>query len=190
MVSCIMDKLNKIREIVKNETEEDYWKYHIAPVVKYAKKLAKILNVDEEITELAALIHDIGKSKFGSKDHEITGIKEAEKILKQNNYPEDIIKEVLHCIRTHRGKEDFPPKTIIAKIIANADAMSHIDVLPFHFYFNTKFKKYSFEKIFNLVYDKYKRHWNKKITLPEARKMMQEKYRAIRLVLDSTKEYL
>ena len=81
-----MGKLNKIREIVKSETKENYWKYHIAPVVKYAKKLAKILNVDEEITELAALLHDIGKSKFGSKDHEITGIKEAEKILKQNNY--------------------------------------------------------------------------------------------------------
>ena len=43
------------------EAEEEDWKYHIVPVVEYAKKLAKILKVDEEIVELAALLHDIGQ---------------------------------------------------------------------------------------------------------------------------------
>ena len=33
-----------------------------------------------EIVELAALLHDIGRIKFGSKDHENTGIPEAEKV--------------------------------------------------------------------------------------------------------------
>ena len=54
-----MDTLKKIRQMVKNEADETDRKYHIAIVVDYAKKLAKILKVDEEVVELSALLHDI-----------------------------------------------------------------------------------------------------------------------------------
>ena len=59
----------KIRELVKKEFKksdwyESDWVYHILPVVKYAKKLAKIYKVDEEVVELAALLHDIGRVKL------------------------------------------------------------------------------------------------------------------------------
>ena len=180
--------LNKVREIVKKEAEESDWKYHIVPVVKYAKKLAKIMNVNEETVELAALLHDIGRLKFGGKDHEITGVPEAEKILKENNYSQDIINEVKHCVESHRGSKNIPPKTIIAKIIANADAMAHFDVLPIFFYWRSN--KQTFEEALKWTSDKIDRDWNKKLTLPEAKEMIKEKYKAIKLVLDSNKEYI
>ncbi|HPS21591.1 MAG TPA: HD domain-containing protein [Candidatus Paceibacterota bacterium] len=152
--------LEKIRELVKSEAEQDDWKYHIIPVVNYAKKLAKILKVDEEIVELAALLHDIGRLKFGGENHDITGIPEAEKILKEHNYPQDTIDEIKHCVESHRGSKDLIPKTILAKIIANADAMAHFDVLPIFFYWRSK--KDSFEEVLKWTDEKIERDWNKK----------------------------
>jgi len=183
-----MNMLEKIRQLVKNEADEDDWKYHIVPVANYAIKLAKLLKVDEEITELAALLHDIGRLKFGGEDHDITGVPEAEKILKQHRYSQEIIGEVKHCVESHRGSKNIPPKTTIAKIIANADAMAHFDVLPVFFYWRCK--NSSFEEAFKWVDEKIERDWNKKLTLPEARQMMEEKYKAIKLVLDSNRKYM
>ncbi len=183
-----MNTLNEVRAIIKNEADESDWKYHLAPVIKYAKKLAKIMNANEEIVELAALLHDIGRLRFGGENHDVTGVPEAEKILKKLNTPQDVIDEVKHCIESHRGSKDIPPRTTIAKIIANADAMAHFDVLPVFFYWRSK--KQTFEEAFKWVDSKIDRDWNKKLTLPEAREMMKEKYEAIKLVLKSNEEYM
>ena len=61
--------MKKIIEIAKNSyTEKDY-NYHILPVVKNALLLAKKLNADLEVVEIAAYLHDIGraiKKKFNN----------------------------------------------------------------------------------------------------------------------------
>ena len=182
--------IEKVREIVKKECDEWDWKFHILPVVKYAKLLAKKLNADGELAELGALLHDIGRIKFGPKNHEITGIPEAEKILKQFNYPQKIIDEVKHCIESHRGSGTIKPKTIVAKIVANADAMAHFDTILALLQIALKKENNDIEKAVNWVYDKIERDWNKKLTIPEAKEMMKEKYEAIKLLLNSMKQYI
>jgi len=181
--------LAKIRELVKGKFEQNDWKFHILPVIKYAKKLAKIYGVDQEITELAALLHDIGRTRIESdKEHHIVGVHRAEKILKKYNYSEKVIKEIKHCIESHRITKGPKPKTILAKIIATADAMAHFDALPVLFYQRARRGK-NFEEILDWVDMKIEKDWHKKLLLPEAKKMMEEKYRTIRLILDSLKEY-
>lgn len=180
--------ISKLRNLVRNEVDELDWKYHIVPVVKYAKKLAKIYSIDEETVELAALLHDIGRIKFGEKDHEITGMTEAEKILREHNASQELIDEVKHAIESHRPGKNIPPKTMIAKIIANADAMAHLDVLPFFFYWLSE--KKSFEELFNWVDEKIDKDWNQELTLPEAKEMMRERYKAVKLVLDANRVYM
>jgi len=182
--------LDKIRELVKKEAEDSDWKYHISVVVKYAKQLARILKVNEEIVELAALLHDIGRIKFSNENHEITGVAEAEKIMKAHKYPLSVIGEVKHCVESHRGSKDVPPRTKLAKIIANADAMAHFDILPVFFYSFWFTKNMTFEERFKWVESKIDRDWTKKITLPAAKKLMKDKYKAIKLVLDSTRQYI
>jgi len=179
-------KIDKIRKLVKKTCKEGDWKYHILVVVKYARKLAKIYKADEEIVELAALLHDIGRTKLhDDENHHISGVPEAEKILKKYNYSEKIIEEVKHCVRSHRGSKDIKRKTISAEIIANADAMAHFDVLPIFFYWRKD--KESFEEIIEWVDEKIERDWNKKITLSKAKKMVEKKYKAIKLLLNSLK---
>ncbi|HLC57681.1 MAG TPA: HD domain-containing protein [Candidatus Nanoarchaeia archaeon] len=180
--------LEKIRQLVKNEADEDDWDYHLVPVVNYAKKLAKLLKADEEVTELAALLHDIGRLRFSDEDHDITGVPEAEKILKEHGYPQKVIDEVKHCVESHRSSKNISPKTTIAKIIANADAMAHFDILPVFFYWRCK--KSNFKEAFTWVDEKIERDWNKKLTLPEAKNMMKEKYQAIKLILDSNRRLI
>jgi putative nucleotidyltransferase with HDIG domain len=179
--------IERVREIVKKECGELFWEYHILVVVKYAKLLANKLNADEELAELGALLHDIGRIKFGEKNHEITGIPEAEMILKGLNYPPKVIDEIKHCVQSHRGSKDVTPKTITAKIVANADAMAHFDAFPALIQFALD-RESNPEKALGWIYEKLKRDWNKKLTIPEAREMIKEKYKEIQQLFDFTKE--
>lgn len=59
-----MKAIEDIRKLVEAECKKDsnifgyeIWRYHILPVVKYAKILARKLNADEETVEIAALLH-------------------------------------------------------------------------------------------------------------------------------------
>ena len=170
--------------------EKDDWNHHIIPVVKCAKKLAKIYKVNEEIVELAALLHDIGRTDLKKgKDHHITGIPKAEEILKKYNFSEKVIEEVKHCIESHRGSKSIKPKTKIAEIISNADGMAHLDNFFILIYLGTKIKM-RYKEIIEWINKKIERDWNTKLTLPEAKKMMKEKYKAIKLLLYSAKKYI
>lgn len=118
---------------MKEISPKDDWDLHIKIVVKYALHLAEVEKADKEVVELAALLHDIGRIKFGGKDHDITGIPEAEKILKELNYSEEVIEKVTHCIKTHRANVNRPAETKEAEIIRDADAISHFDAIGFLF---------------------------------------------------------
>jgi len=186
--------IEKVRSLVKKECiEQDPiyqqdWKYHVSLVAKYSKLLAERTGADAELAELGALLHDIGRIRFGPENHEITGANEAEKILKDLNCPKETIAEIRHCIESHRGSGTVKPKTKVAQIIANADAMAHFDAIPFLLQVALKNENGDIEKAVSWVHDKIERDWNKKMTLPEAKEIMKEKYEAIKLLLGATME--
>jgi putative nucleotidyltransferase with HDIG domain len=182
------NKINKIKKIVEKMADREDWKFHILPVIQYSKRLAKELKVNEEIAELAALLHDIGRIKFGGENHQITGAKEAEKILKKYKFEKKIIEEIKNCIEYHRGSTDIKPKTKLAKIIANADVMAHFDNFLVLVYYGAQ-RKFRYEETIEWLNKKIERDWEKKLTLKIARKLMREKYKAIKLLINSTKKY-
>ena len=185
-----MSIVAKVREIVKNDSGEWDWKYHITPVVRYSLELAEKLDADIESVEIGALLHDIGRIRFSPKDHEITGVAEAEKILKSLNYPDEKIREIKHIVGSHRGSGKIKPKTLAAKIVANADARAHFSVIPAMMQIALKVKDGNLAEAFGWIDKKVERDWNEKLTLPEARDMMEGHYKAIRLIFDSMKRYL
>ncbi len=188
------EKIERVREIVKENHRDIDYKYHIIPVVKNALLLADKLNADKEVVEVAALLHDIGRvetivGKYKAEnEHHIIGEKEAEKILKKLNFEKEFIDKVKHCVLTHRGRADIPRETIEAKIVASADAMSHFDsflLVPTVFSKTTD----NFEELITEIEAKMQRNWNKKL-IPEAKEIVKEKYKAIMLIIKSTKEYM
>lgn len=184
------ERINEIRKLVKSKFKENDWKYHILPVLKYAKKLAKRYKIDMELVELAALLHDIGRVNIKhDEDHHIVGVPEAEKILKRFNYPNETIKEIKHVVASHRTSKGPKPKTMLAKIIANADAMAHFDILPVFFWWRKSRKRFSFEETLYWVKNKIENDWKKKITLSEAKKISEKNYKANRIILESLNKY-
>ena len=107
---------------------------HCKTVAKIALKIARRLkkkgfNVDLELVEIGALLHDIGRSKTHTVHHAIVGAK----IAKQRGLPEPIVK----IIERHVGGgitaqeaeklgwpvKDYIPETLEEKIVCYADKL-------------------------------------------------------------------
>ncbi|MFA5031152.1 MAG: HD domain-containing protein [Patescibacteria group bacterium] len=180
-----MTKIETVKKTARQYFDTEDWQYHVLKVVFYARQLAKKHKADNTVIELAAYLHDIARSKeaHDKEDHHIVGAKMAQKILTKNGFRKSVIDQVTHCIEAHRCKKDFQPKTIEAKIIANADAMSHFDIMPIFYFWRSK--KYSADEITTWITEKLQRDWESKLTLPGAKQLVQKKYHAIKLLLQS-----
>jgi len=187
--------IKKVKQIAKERYYKKDFDYHILPVVKNAMLLAKKLNADKEVVEVSAYLHDIGRTFKKKEDfnpeneHHITGAREARNILKKLNYSEDFIKKVEHCVLSHRGRREPNPKTTEAKIISCADAMAHFDTFLalFEIFIVTT---NSFEDAIIKIEKKMDRNWDKKLSMPEAKQIVKEKYNAVKLLINSMKEHI
>ena len=127
--------LEKVREFVKEECEKSTSNYkgiyenHLLKMVPLSLELAKELNVDLEVVEIASWFHDIGAIIYGRENHHVTGAEIAEKKLREWNYSKEKIEKVKHCILAHRSSQGIIPETIEAKIVLESDNLSNFDNL-------------------------------------------------------------
>lgn len=180
-----MAKLEKVKNEARTYFENEDWNFHVLRVLRYARTLLKVYKANRTIVELAVFLHDVARSKKDSETHHIEGAKIAKQILKRYEYPKDTIDAVVHCILAHRSSKDFIPGTIEAKIVANADALSHFDMVPLFFYWRAR--KSTFEQTVDWVDKKLKRDWSKKLTLPQSKKLVAKKYALTKIFLVDAK---
>lgn len=108
-------------EKMYDDFDDGHNRRHCVAVRKMSVSLAKKYAPDQiGLAYVAATLHDIGIS-VGRENHEING----EKIIKKDNYLKSKLskkdfKEVCHAVREHRASVGHP-KTILAKIISDAD---------------------------------------------------------------------
>jgi len=180
-----MKVIEEIRRLVEEECKKDtnvfgdeIWTNHILSVVKFAKVLAEKTNADQEIVEIAALLHDLAsiRGEHQYARHHVFGAEEAERILKQHNYPKEKIGKVKHCIRAHRASQSVKRTTKEADCVANADAMAHFDNITSLLYFVFVRKKMSVEEGTRWLRNKLQRSWSKMTS--EAREIVKDKYEA------------
>lgn len=126
----IIKRSNDFEEQTKNTKDEyNIYREHIQYVYKYVLLLSKDKDVNHEVLELSALLHDIAmtdKTLDRSKHNEY-GAAIAEQLLKENNYPEDKIEFVKKCILNHSNKRKDFRTTLEEKILVDADGLSHFD---------------------------------------------------------------
>ncbi len=179
----IIEEIEKLwkKSVPKNTPVNDVFEGHLIPVKDYSIKLAKIYHADVKVVEIAALLHDIAYIETNeSENHEIVGSEMVEKILK-GKLSEEKIELIKKCVKHHRGAKDYKRESIEEQIIACADAMSHI-VNSIGFMYRAGVEGRDFKESKEWMRGKMERGW-KKITLPEARKMVKKEYDAINILL-------
>lgn len=129
--------MDKRIEVIKNKMEMElscsaHNIDHVMRVYNLCKLIAETEdNVDMNILEPAALLYDIARTiesedTTGVLDHAIIGSEMAVGILEELDYTLDEIKQIKHCILTHRYRTGNIPQTIEAKILFDSDKLDVI----------------------------------------------------------------
>ena len=130
-----MNKLiEKTVEFVKEKLEgaeagHDW--FHIERVWKLSKKIAVTEHCNEEVVELAALLHDIADPKFHNGDETIA-LKVSRDFLESQQAPEEIIDKVLFIIKniSFKNRGDVPQDLPVElKIVQDADRIDAIGAI-------------------------------------------------------------
>jgi len=128
---------NKIIEEIKEKAKGFFvgasschgWS-HVERVYNLSLKIAKGEKADISVVKIASYLHDIGRREEmrskGKICHAEKGVELAEKILAKYSLGEVTKENILHCILSHRYRNDHVPKTIEAKIIFDADKLDSI----------------------------------------------------------------
>ena len=126
----IINRSNSFEEQTKGTKDEyNIYKEHIQYVYKYVCLLSENKDVDHEVLELSALLHDIAMTDrtLDRSKHNEYGAEIAEQLLRENNYPEDKIQFVKKCILNHSSKRAEYRTTEEEKLLVDADGLSHFD---------------------------------------------------------------
>ena len=139
------------------------WTHHIQEVVRLGKELSAEFGADEEVVELAALLHDYASVKDERlyAKHHLHGPLEAETLLTSLDYPAEKITAVKRCIAEHRGSVTGERTTPEARCLATADALAHIQNVPSLLYFAYVHQKLSVDEGATWVREKLTRSWRK-----------------------------
>ena len=185
-----MNTIDKIKKFVKDECDKptsgygpELYSFHIEPMVKVAKKLARKVNAKAEVVEIAGWLHDIGSVQNGRKNHHKIGAKIAEKKLRNLDYPEKKIKLIKKCIINHRGSVNAKRESKEEKVISDADAIVCFDTVPGLFKAAYIFEGLTQGEARVSVREKLERKW-RQLYFKESKDMVREKYKAMKEMLD------
>ncbi len=176
--------VEKVKGIVRAACEEVtkelpcQWDQHFLVVLDFARKLAKKYpKADWEIIELAVYLHDFTRLYSGVDEHHLKSATEAEKMLSELGYPNDRTVRVCDCIANHRTGGS--PRTIEAKILSVADALSHFRAIPYLMWLRGR-RREEFPLSMEWIWKKIGGDWEKRMTLPEAKALVKKEYEAFR----------
>jgi len=102
---------------------------HVFVAADFATGLAQKYGASEELSRVAALLHDIADVKMARKneEHEEESLSIARKLMQETGYTDDEIKLVVDdAIRYHSCYGDERPESVEGKILSTADSMAHL----------------------------------------------------------------
>lgn len=102
---------------------------HALRVREWGKVLAVQEGADTLVIELAALLHDIGRSGAVEKTHAESSAGLAVTILHKAGYTEDVVLRVRDAIMAHSREAGHEPNTLEAKILYDADKLDFVGAI-------------------------------------------------------------
>jgi uncharacterized protein len=103
---------------------------HTERVRRLCLRIGRKEKADLAVLELAALLHDIGRGEEDRTDgktcHARAGARLARELLVRRGLDRGLVREVVHCIRTHRFRRKASPLSLEARILFDADKLDSI----------------------------------------------------------------
>jgi putative nucleotidyltransferase with HDIG domain len=184
------DIRQKVKELyeAKQEGRDDWsdWLYvnHVLPVAEAARSLAQKYGANVELSEIAALLHDIADYKMPRRnpDHEKESLAIARQLMADHGYtPEEIELTVEDAIRFHSCHGEERPKSKEGLVLATADSLMHLKT-DFYIYaaWAMGMDKRPLEDIKDWTLKKIERDLNNKISFEDEREDAREDYEMIK----------
>ncbi len=103
---------------------------HTARVARLCDGIGACEQADMTVLNIAALLHDIGRRRQdesrGRLCHASEGAILAEPIIQELPLSVSQKENIRHCVQTHRFRASYPPETIEAKVLFDADKLDAI----------------------------------------------------------------
>lgn len=125
--------INEAKTIFMNAKKSHDWD-HTQRVYNLCLKIGEKEKADTEILKLAAVLHDIGRVVIFKKDgrklnHAERGAVKAAEILENHKFSKEIIEKVVHCVETHRFRDNKEPQSLEARVLFDADKIDAIGAI-------------------------------------------------------------
>lgn len=130
MSNLIENTVKFVKEKLEGAEAGHDW-FHIERVWKLSKKIAETENCNQEVVELAALLHDIADPKFHNGD-ETLALKVSREFLEGQQASKEVIGQVLFIIKniSFKNRGDVPQDLPIElKIVQDADRVDAIGAI-------------------------------------------------------------
>ena len=176
----IINRSNYFEEQTKGTKDEyNIYREHIQYVYKYVCLLSKDRNVDHEVLELSALLHDIAMTdrNLERSKHNEYGSVIAEQLLRESGYPEDKVQFVKKCILNHSSKRAEFRTTEEEQILVNADGLSHFDSISNLYSLAHNVMELNDEDTIKFIQDKLTKDYNE--ISPELKYLIDDKYNKV-----------
>jgi len=181
--TIVFDEVSKLYAAAPTTMGKWMWRNHTQWVADKAKQLAVKYGADVEQTYCAALLHDLGDSRFerGDPDFDSWSWNTGKEILKQAGFRKAERDAILEAIRTHSCHPGHLPVTIEGKALATADGMWHIETnfFPVICYMNRPDDTHNYDEWQQWFRVKIERDFNTKIFFEDEKEQVREKYEAL-----------
>lgn len=126
----IIEKIKKETKAILESSRGSHDWEHTERVYKLALHIGEKEGADLTIVALAALLHDIGRScedrTNGEVCHAEKGAEMASIILQKYGVDQKMIDQIIHCIETHRFRNNKQPESAEARVLFDADKLDSI----------------------------------------------------------------
>ena len=118
------------KEIMDNDSSHDF--DHVMRVYKNAQKICKKEKANEKLVLCSTLLHDIVSYPKSDERSKLSSTESAQKsklILKKYNFSKEEIIIISDAIRDHSFSQNKIPKSIVGKILQDADRLDAIGAI-------------------------------------------------------------
>lgn len=166
------------------------WRNHTQWVANKAKELAEKYGANAEKAYCAALLHDLGDSRYERRhaDFDTWSWDTSKAILKKAGFRKVERDEILEAISTHSCHPKHLPATVEGKVLATADGMWHLQTsfFPVICYMNRPDNTHTYEEWQKWFSGKIERDFNTKIFFDDEKEEVRKDYDALMRVFSNT----